>query len=232
MTVRVLVADDEALVRAGFRAILEAAGGIEVVGEAADGAEAVERARALAPDVVLLDVRMPGVDGLEAARRLHGDPFPPRVIMLTTFGLDEYVYDALKHGAAGFLLKDVPRERLVAAVRGVVDGDTPVAPPIIRRLVDEFVRQPPPGRRRPTALEALSERELEVLQHVAEGLSNAEVAERLFLSEATVKTHVGRILAKLGLRDRLQAVVLAYEVGLVRPGGLAAGSAPSHRPLR
>jgi DNA-binding NarL/FixJ family response regulator len=218
-SIRVIVADDEALVRAGFQAILESAGGIEVVGEASDGQAAVDLARALAPDVVLMDIRMGGVDGLEAARRLLGDPRPPRIVMLTTFGLDEYVYAAMKQGAAGFLLKDVPREQLVTAVRAVAAGETLVAPTIVRRLVEDFVRRPPPGSRRPPALAALSQRELDVLKLLAEGLSNAEIADRLFLSEATVKTHVARTLGKLGLRDRVQAVVLAYESGLIEARG-------------
>ena len=228
--IRVVVADDEALVRAGFRAILESAGGIDVVGEAADGQAAVDLARALAPDLVLMDIRMGGVDGLEATRRLLRDPRPPQVLMLTTFGLDEYVYEAMKGGAAGFLLKDVPREQLVNAVRAVAAGETLVAPAIIRRLVDEFVRRPPPGTRHPPALNALSQREVQVLELVAKGLSNAEVADRLFLSQATVKTHVARTLAKLGLRDRVQAVVLAYESGLMRPG--SGEAEPGQRPRR
>jgi DNA-binding NarL/FixJ family response regulator len=217
--IRVLVADDQALVRAGFRAILEAQEDLEVVGEAADGGDAVTIARAVRPDVVLMDVRMPGVDGIEATRRLVRDGDAPRVLMLTTFDLDEYVYEAMKAGASGFLLKDAPRDQLVGAVRTVAAGDALLAPALVRRLIEDFVRRPPPGARSPTDLGELTERELEVLELIARGLANAEIAEQLFLIEATVRTHVSHIFAKLGLRDRVQAVVLAYETGLVQPGG-------------
>jgi DNA-binding NarL/FixJ family response regulator len=217
--IRVLVADDQALVRAGFRAILEAQEDLEVDGEAADGGEAVTIAREVRPDVVLMDVRMPGVDGIEATRRLVLDGDAPRILMLTTFDLDEYVYEAMKAGASGFLLKDAPRDQLVGAVRTVAAGDALLAPALVRRLIEDFVRRPPPGARSPTDLGGLTERELEVLALIARGLANAEIAAQLFLSEATVRTHVSHILAKLGLRDRVQAVVLAYETGLVQPGG-------------
>jgi DNA-binding NarL/FixJ family response regulator len=217
--IRVLVADDQALVRAGFRAILEAQEDLEVVGEAADGGDAVTIAREVRPDVVLMDVRMPGVDGIEATRRLVRDGDAPRVLMLTTFDLDEYVYEAMKAGASGFLLKDAPRDQLVGAVRTVAAGDALLAPALVRRLIEDFVRRPPPGGRSPTDLGELTERELEVLELIARGLANAEIAAQLFLSEATVRTHVSHIFAKLGLRDRVQAVVLAYETGLVQPGG-------------
>jgi DNA-binding NarL/FixJ family response regulator len=216
--IRVLIADDQELVRAGFRLILEVQEDIEVVGEAGDGGEAVEAALALDPDVVLMDVRMPATDGIEATRRLLASGGRSRVLMLTTFDADEYVYDAMKAGASGFLLKNAPPAQLVAAVRATARGDAQVAPEIVRRMVDEFVRRPPPGATKPDALTELSERELDVLKLVARGLSNAEVAGALFLSEATVRTHVSRILAKLDLRDRTQAVVVAYESGLVRPG--------------
>jgi DNA-binding NarL/FixJ family response regulator len=217
--IRVLVADDQALVRDGFRAILEAEDDLEVVGDAEDGAAAVKLARAERPDVVLMDVRMPTLDGIEAARRLLADPDPPRVLMLTTFDLDEYVYEAMKIGASGFLLKDVPRDELVAAIRGIHRDETLLSPAITRRLIEQFVRRPPPGSTPlALALAELTERELEVLRLVAEGLSNGEIAERLFLSAATVKTHVANLLRKLDLRDRVQAVVLAYESGLVSPG--------------
>lgn len=218
--IRVLIADDQELVRAGFRLILEVQEDIEVVGEAGDGGEAVEAARALDPDVVLMDIRMPAIDGIEATRRLLASGGRSRVLMLTTFDVDEYVYDAMKAGASGFLLKNAPPAQLVAAVRATAQGDAQVAPEIVRRMVDEFVRRPPPGATKPDALTELSERELDVLKLVARGLSNAEVAAALFLSEATVRTHVSRILAKLDLRDRTQAVVVAYESGLVRPGDL------------
>ena len=216
--IRVLVADDQALVRAGFRAILEAHEDLEVVGEAADGAEAITIGQELRPDVVLMDVRMPGVDGIEATRRLLRDGDGPRVLILTTFDLDEYVYEAMKAGASGFLLKDAPRDQLVGAVRTVAAGDALLAPALVRRLVEDFVRRPAPGARPPAEFEDLTERELEVLTLIARGLANAEIAARLFVSEATVRTHVTHILAKLRLRDRVQAVVLGYESGLVRPG--------------
>jgi len=216
--IRVLIADDQALVRGGFRMILEAQSDMEVVGEASDGRQALELARELKPEVMLMDIRMPGLDGLEATRRLLALPTPPRVLVLTTFDLNEYVYEAMKTGASGFLLKDVRPEQLAEAVRTVAEGDTLLAPAITRRLVEEFVRRPPPGQRTPLELETLTERELDVLRLLARGLSNAEVAQALFVSEATVKTHVTRILAKLSLRDRVQAVVYAYECGLVQPG--------------
>jgi RNA polymerase sigma factor (sigma-70 family) len=216
---RVVVADDQTLVRTGFRMILTA-DGIDVVAEATTGAEAVDAVRRTRPDVVLMDVRMPEMDGLEATRRiLTGAVGEPRVIILTTFDLDHYVYAALSAGAGGFLLKDVTPEHLVAAIRLVRSGDALLAPAITRRLVERFA-----GRDADTAalhrdLSALTPRELEVLRHLAEGLSNAELAARLHLSEATVKTHVARILAKLGLRDRVQAVIVAYETGLISPSG-------------
>jgi len=216
--IRVLIADDQALVRAGFRAILETQSDLEVVGEAANGAEAVTIGHELRPDVVLMDIRMPGLDGIEATKRLLRDGDGPRILMLTTFDLDEYVYEAMKAGASGFLLKDAPRDQLVGAVRTVAAGDALLAPALVRRLVEDFVRRPAPGARPRAELEDLTERELEVLTLIARGLANAEIAARLFVSEATVRTHVTHILAKLGLRDRIQAVVLGYESGLVRPG--------------
>lgn len=216
--IKVLIADDQTLVRAGFRAILEVHTDIEVVGEAADGAEAIRLTQKLDPDVILLDVRMPKMDGIEAARRLVAMKDAPRILMLTTFDLDEYVYESLKVGASGFLLKDAPRQQLVAAVRIVSQGDALLSPSITRRLVERHVSRPPPGSRRPPELDHLTQRESEVLHWIARGLSNAEIADALYVSEATVKTHVARILAKLGLRDRVQAVVLAYESGLVEPG--------------
>jgi DNA-binding NarL/FixJ family response regulator len=217
--IRVLIADDEALVRGGFRMILEAQADLQVVGEAADGQQAITRVGELWPDVVLMDIRMPVMDGLEATRRLiSGTPTAPKVLMLTTFDLDEYVYEAMKVGASGFLLKTAPPSELAAAVRAVVGGDVLLSPSITRRLVEQFVRRPPPGQNLPTGLHALTAREVEVLRLVARGLSNAEIARALFLGEATVKTHLNRVLAKLGLRDRVQAVVLAYEAGLVAPG--------------
>lgn len=216
--IRIVVADDHALVRGGFRMILEAQPDIEVVGEAADGLEAVDLARRVGPDVVLMDVRMPGLDGIEATRQVTAASGEgPRVLMLTTFDLDEYVYRAIRAGASGFLLKDVPPAELVHAVRVVSAGDTLLSPAITRRLLEEFIRRPPPGQR-PAELGELTGRESEVLALIARGLSNAEIAQRLFLGETTVKTHVTRILTKLNLRDRVQAVVLAYESGLVRPG--------------
>jgi DNA-binding NarL/FixJ family response regulator len=219
MTVSVLIADDQGLVRAGFRKLLEAEQGLRVVAEAADGLEAVALARRLQPDVVLMDIRMPRLDGLEATRRLLEGPTRTRVVMLTTFDLDEYVFDALTAGASGFLLKDAPPEQLIAAIQVVAGGDALLAPSITRRLIEEFVRRPPPRSGPPRRLGGLTARELEVLRLLARGLSNAEVAAELVLGEATVKTHVGNLLTKLGLRDRVQAVVLAYESGLVQPGG-------------
>ncbi len=215
--IRVLVADDQALVRAGFAAILAAEPDLEVVGEAEDGAQAVERAALMRPDVVLMDVRMPRLDGIEATRRLHARPGAPRVLVLTTFGLDEYVYAALRAGAGGFLLKDAPRARLADAVRAVHAGEVLLAPELTRRLVEEHVRRPPPAAGIPAALRELTDREVEVLRHVAAGATNAEIAAALVVSEATVRTHVGHLLAKLGARGRVQAVIAAYESGLVVP---------------
>ncbi len=219
---RVLIADDQALVRAGFRMILESQQDIDIVGEAEDGAEAVTLARELAPDVVLMDIRMPGLDGLEATRQLLLDgPNGTHVLVLTTFDADEYVYAALKAGAAGFLLKSAPPARLVEAVRLVAMGEALLAPTITRRLIEDYVRRPPPGARSPKELEHLTDRELDVVKLIARGLSNAEIAATLVVSEATVKTHVNRVLSKLDLRDRVQAVVLAYETGLAQPGDTA-----------
>jgi DNA-binding NarL/FixJ family response regulator len=217
---RVLIADDQALVRAGFRMILEAQPDIEVVGEAADGEAAVEGARRLRPDVILMDVRMPGLDGLEATRRLLGEPDsePPRILILTTFDLDEYVYAAMRSGASGFLLKDASPEHLVAAVRTVAVGDALLAPAITRRLVERFARPQMSLEGATEALATLTARETEVFRLVARGMSNAEIADTLVISESTVKTHVAGVLAKLNLRNRAQAVVLAYESGSVRAG--------------
>jgi DNA-binding NarL/FixJ family response regulator len=214
---RVLVVDDQELVRAGFRMILERAG-IEVVGEAVDGVDAVARAAELAPDVVLMDVRMPRMDGIEATRRLLARSPEVRVVALTTFDLDEYVYEAVRAGASGFLLKDISPTDLVHAVGVVARGDSMLAPVLTRRLLDRYVSRPRPGTR-PGQLEKLTEREVEVLTLVAAGHTNAEIGAALFLSEATVKTYVSRVLTKLGLRDRVQLAILAYESGLVEAGG-------------
>lgn len=218
--VSVLIADDQALVRAGFRAILESQSQIKVVGEARDGLDAVDLARRRRPDVVLMDIQMPGMDGLEATRRVlaEAEERPVGVLMLTTFDLDEYVYEALRAGASGFLLKDVSPEGLIEAVHIVAEGDALIAPSVTKRLIEQFARNAPPSTR-PAALGEVTPRELEVLGLMARGLSNGEIAATLVLSEATVKTHVKRILAKLDVRDRVQAVVLAYEAGLVTPGG-------------
>jgi DNA-binding NarL/FixJ family response regulator len=217
--IRVLLVDDEALVREGLRLVLEAEPGLEVVGEAADGDAAVREARRLQPDVVLMDVRMPGSDGISATRRLAGEGRPgPRVLVLTTFDLDAHVYEALRAGASGFLLKSAPRRQLVHAVRSVAEGEALLDAALVRRLVEDFVQRPPPAAGRPAALRGLTDREVEVLALVARGRANREIAADLHLGESTVKTHVGSVFAKLGLRDRAQAVVLAYECGLVRPG--------------
>jgi len=213
MTLRVVLVDDQALVRAGFRMILGAEADLEVVGEAGDGREAVQVVAATAPDVVLMDVRMPEMDGIEATRQITSGAAAPRVLMLTTFDLDALVYDALRAGASGFLLKEAPPEQLVAGVRTIAAGEQLLAPSVTRRLIERFTAAPP---RTPAALDALTPRELEVLQLVAQAMTNAEIAAHLFVSETTVKTHVARILMKLGLRDRVQAVVLAYERGLVQ----------------
>lgn len=218
--IRVLLADDQALVREGFRMILDAQDDIEVVGEAGDGREALHQARTLRPDVVLMDIRMPLLDGIEATRRLltRQDAGGPRVLVLTTFDLDSYVYEAMKAGASGFLLKDVPRRQLIEGIRTVAAGEELLAPAITRRLIERFVQAPPPGGGVPEPLTSLTERELDVLGLVARGHSNAEIAGALFLAETTVKTHLSHLLTKLELRDRTQAVVLAYETGLIHPG--------------
>lgn len=226
MTIRVIIVDDQAMVRAGFAALLSAQSDIDVVGEAADGADGVELSRRTHPDVVLMDVRMPETDGLEASRRLlepaseQGGAHRPRVLMLTTFDVDDYVYEALRAGASGFLLKDAPPADLIAAVRVVAEGDALLAPSVTRRLIADFARQrPAPRRGTPKVrLRGLTERETEVLHLVARGQSNVEIAESLVLAEQTVKTHVSRILAKLRIRDRAQAVIFAYESGLISPG--------------
>jgi DNA-binding NarL/FixJ family response regulator len=217
----VLIADDQALIRVGLRKILEAEPELEVVGEAADGEDAVAATRQLRPDVVLMDIRMPVLDGIEATRRLVRDQPNTRVLILTTFGLDGYVYDALRAGASGFMLKDAPPEEIAAAVRIVANGDALLAPAVTRAVIEEFARRRPaeaPADRTSPALESLTPREREVLDLLARGLSNPEICDRLVISEATAKTHVARILHKLGLRDRVQTVIYAYESGLVTPG--------------
>ena len=216
-TTRVLLADDQALVRDGFRLILDVEPDVEVVGEAADGATAVEQAIALRPDVVLMDVRMPGVDGLEATRRIVRAGAPSRILILTTYDEDGYLYQAIRAGASGFLLKDVRRDQLVHAIRTVTAGEALLHPVMTRRLLDRFCQGPAPGAR-PAEVAALTDRELDVLRLVARGRNNAEVAAELHLSEATVKTHLGHVTAKLQLRDRVHAVVFGYECGLVQPG--------------
>jgi DNA-binding NarL/FixJ family response regulator len=214
--ISVVVADDETLVRGGLRMIIDAQPDMSVVGEAGDGREVLDVVRAVRPDVVLMDIRMPGLDGIEATRHVRAMPSPtPNVIVLTTFDLDQHVYDAIRAGASGFLLKSTAPDQLVAGVRAVVAGDALLAPEITRRLLDRFTQRPPPGTRQPTQLEALTHRELDVLRLIARGHSNAEVAAALVVTEATVKTHVNHILTKLRLRDRVQAVALAYQSGLM-----------------
>ena len=222
MTIQVLIADDQALMRAGFRMILEAESDLDVVGEAANGREAVTEAGRLRPDVVLMDVRMPEMDGIEATRRLlHGND-DTKVVMLTTFDMDEYVYEALRAGASGFLLKDVPPEQLVGGIRAVASGESLLAPSVTRLLIQQFVSRPPDTMRASAPeLERLTAREMEVLQMMARGRSNAEIAADCFVGETTVKTHVAHVLEKLGVRDRVQAVVFAYEAGVVLPGDSA-----------
>lgn len=223
-TVRVLVADDQALVRGGFRVLLDSASDLEVVGEAADGAEAVALAHELAPDVVLMDIRMPVKDGIEATREIVADPSTAftRVLILTTFDLDEYVYEALRAGASGFLLKDTDPAELLDAVRIIADGDALLAPSVTRRLIAEFARRPAHVHSQLAQIEQLTEREREVLVLIARGLSNSEIATELFISPATAKTHVSRVMMKLGARDRAQLVTMAYESGFVTPGDATA----------
>jgi DNA-binding NarL/FixJ family response regulator len=216
---RVLIADDQALVRAGFRVLIDSSPDLEVVGEAADGAEAVRLARETGADVVLMDIRMPHVDGLTAARELAQGEAGPKIIILTTFDIDEYVFEALRSGASGFLLKDTDPVELLQAIRVVADGEALLAPSVTRRLIEEFATRPDPHRTPPEALASLTEREREVLALVARGLSNGEIADELVISPATAKTHVSRVMMKLGARDRAQLVVTAYETGLVTPRG-------------
>ena len=218
--IRVLIADDQSLVRAGFRVLVDSASDLEVVGEATNGREAVGLARSLHPDVMLMDIRMPELDGLAATREIVSDPDSPRVIILTTFDIDEYVFEALRAGASGFLLKDTEPAELLTAVRVVAGGDALLSPSVTRRLIEEFATRPDPHRTPPAALDVLTHREREVLALVARGLSNAEIAAELVISPATAKTHVSRVMMKLAARDRAQLVVAAYETGLVSPRGL------------
>lgn len=217
-TISVLIADDEAIVRDGLRTIIDLEDDMTVVGEAADGAQAVAAARELRPDVTLVDIQMPGLDGIEATRQMMKAPDPPRVLVLTTFDRNEYVYGAMRAGASGFLLKDVRRHQLTDAIRTVVRGDTLLAPTITRRLIEEFCTRPSPATTRPPELADLTPREVEVLTLIGRGRSNADIAAELVVAETTVKTHVARILAKLALNDRAQAVIAVYESGLIRPG--------------
>jgi len=218
MAIRVLIVDDQALIRAGFRMILDAQPDLEVVGEAADGSTAIEAVRTLRPDVVLMDIRMPGVDGIEATRRLTELDVPSKIVILTTYDLDEYVFDALAAGASGFLLKHVPPEELVHGVRVAASGDALLAPSITKRLIEEFAKHRAPVRAGGTDLHTLTDREQEVIRLLGRGLSNPEIARELKVGEATVKTHVAHVLDKLELRDRVQAVIFAYEIGLIKPG--------------
>lgn len=224
-----VIADDQGMVRAGFRSLLDAEPDLDVVGEAGNGEEALEVVRRLQPDVTLMDIRMPVLDGLAATRAILAEGLPTRVLVLTTFDLDEYVFEALRSGASGFLLKDAPAEELAAAVRVVAAGDSLLAPGVTRRVIDAFVRRPAgPSRAPDPALLRLTPRELEVLGLLARGLSNVDIATRLFVSEATTKTHVSNVLSKLGLRDRVQAVIFAYENGVVVPGERQSGADPSY----
>jgi DNA-binding NarL/FixJ family response regulator len=224
-----VIADDQGMVRAGFRSLLDAEPDLEVVGEAATGQEAVDVVRRLRPDVTLMDIRMPVLDGLAATRAILGEGIDTRVLVLTTFDLDEYVFEALRAGASGFLLKDAPAEELAAAIRVVASGDSLLAPGVTRRVIDAFVRRPAaPSKGPDPALSRLTPREVEVLGLLARGLSNVDIAERLFVSEATTKTHVSNVLSKLGLRDRVQAVIFAYENGVVVPGEREASGDPSY----
>ena len=224
-----VIADDQGMVRAGFRSLLDSEADLEVVGEAANGEEALEVVRRLRPDVTLMDIRMPVLDGLAATRILVEEEVPTRVLVLTTFDLDEYVFEALRAGASGFLLKDAPAEELAAAIRVVAGGDSLLAPGVTRRVIDAFVRRPsPPSRAPDPALARLTPREMEVLGLLARGQSNADIGARLFVSEATTKTHVSNVLAKLGLRDRVQAVIFAYENGVVVPGERDTSGDPSY----
>ena len=218
MAIRVLIVDDQALIRAGFRMILDAQPDLEVVGEAADGSTAIDAVRTLRPDVVLMDIRMPGVDGIEATRRITEAGVTSKIVILTTYDLDEYVFDALAAGASGFLLKHVPPEELVHGVRVAASGDALLAPSITKRLIEEFAKHRAPVRAGGTDLHTLTDREQEVIRLLGRGLSNPEIARELKVGEATVKTHVAHVLDKLGLRDRVQAVIFAYEVGLIKPG--------------
>jgi DNA-binding NarL/FixJ family response regulator len=221
MTVRIVIADDQSMVRAGFRSLLNEEPDIEVVGEAADGEQAVSAVRRFKPHVALMDIRMPGVDGIEATRRLVKGGSAARVLILTTFDLDQYVYEGLRAGASGFLLKDASPEQLIAAIHVVAEGDAVLAPSVTRRVVETFARLPDPQNEDPAAVASLTAREREVLKLLAKGLTNAEIAAQLIVSDATAKTHVRNLLTKLALRDRVQAVIYAYEAGLVRPGGVA-----------
>ena len=226
----VVIADDQTLMRSGLRMLLDRAEGIAVVAEASDGASAVRIVREHRPDVALMDIRMPGVDGIEATRRVVMDPAQTtKIVMLTTYDLDEYVYHAVRAGASGFLLKTTPPPQLIAAVRAAAAGEMLLAPEITRRLLEEYVRRPPPGGPLPALLADLTDRELDVLRLVARGLSNSEISAALFVSEPTVKTHINRLFRKLGVRDRIHAVVLAYETGLVRPGDGGCVARPDDR---
>ncbi|MDQ6727293.1 MAG: response regulator transcription factor [Actinomycetota bacterium] len=216
--IRVAIADDQSLVRGGFHMILDAQPDIEVVAEASDGAEAVEVSRRLHPDLILMDVRMPGLDGIAATRQLVAQGRATKVLILTTFDLDEYVYEGMRAGASGFLLKDVSPAQLIHAVRTVAAGDALLAPTIMRRMIEQFINRPLQTNERPPTMASLTDREIDVLVRIARGLTNAEIAAELYLSPATIKTHVARVLAKLAVRDRVQAVIAAYEAGLVQPG--------------